>query len=271
MNISDIIHSKTSAADVIQWDGPSSQQPQAATNPGAPSSSLTATATADANPYLLPASTSRTALLCIDIQRGINTSSGHFGTQRSTPRFEENIASILSTCRHHNNSHTNTNHASHPIRIFHVYHRSNNPHSPLHPNSTTQPDGMSFMPCAEPAHDSDLETTLAKSTSSAFCGTGLAELLKGAQLEQLIVAGLVTDHCVGNSVRWARDLDVVVVQQQQQTSEEGKIVIVGDATACFAKGGFDAETVQSVNLASLEGEFAHVMSTSEVLGQLFAS
>lgn len=47
--------------------------------------------------------------------------------------------------------------------------------------------------------------------------------------------------------------------------DRGKIFIVSDATATFNKGGFDAETVHRVNLASLEGEFANVVSTNEVL------
>ena len=41
--------------------------------------------------------------------------------------------------------------------------------------------------------------------------------------------------------------------------------LVGDATATFEKGDWDAETVQAVHLASLKGEFAEIWSTEEVL------
>ena len=47
-------------------------------------------------------------------------------------------------------------------------------------------------------------------------------------------------------------------------------MVVRYATACFGKGGWDAETVQAVSLTSLEEEFATAMSTRDVLAELFA-
>jgi hypothetical protein len=52
--------------------------------------------------------------------------------------------------------------------------------------------------------------------------------------------------------------------------EKGAVVLVSDATATWAKGGFDAETVHRVSVESLRGEFAEVMSTEEVIGCLEA-
>lgn len=46
--------------------------------------------------------------------------------------------------------------------------------------------------------------------------------------------------------------------------EEGRIVLVADATVTFAKGGCDAETVQNVSVASLEGELADILETEVV-------
>ncbi|EXJ73714.1 uncharacterized protein A1O5_03476 [Cladophialophora psammophila CBS 110553] len=257
-----------------------------------------------ANPlgaYLSPASGARTALLLIDIQRGLNTSNGYFGTERSTPDFEENITSLLAACRGYNktrigtsesrepkassqdtaaNGDTHGNEADEssrgpfPIEIVHVYHSSTNPLSPLHASGTTQKDGILFMPCAAPLSSSSsssgqIEHVLSKSTNTAFGNAALQPILERSRIAQLVVVGIATDHCVSTSVRWAKDLGIVKEQGQQKEGKQGKIVIVSDATACFSKGGFDAETVQKVHLASLEGEFAKVMSTSDVLAQLF--
>ncbi|OAP65459.1 hypothetical protein AYL99_01431 [Fonsecaea erecta] len=275
-----------------------------------------------ASRYLSPASEARTALLLIDIQRGLNTRNGYFGTERSTPNFEENVSAILAACREYNETNTTgslgsvtgdtiskntaesggqnalsdpnaTNHPSKPrpraIEIIHVYHKSRNPLSPLHVSGTTHKDGIMFMPCAEPAAAAAVanEYVLSKSTNTAFGNPELKTILEHGHIEQLVVVGIATDHCVTTSVRWAKDLGVVrgveadascgysgtQTEQEEGEGEEkpedGKIVILSDATACFNKGGFDAETVHKVHLASLEGEFAKVMTTGDVLDQLF--
>ncbi|KIW27916.1 uncharacterized protein PV07_07612 [Cladophialophora immunda] len=280
--------------------------------------------------HLSPASGTRTALLLIDIQRGLNTHNGYFGTERSTPDFEENITSLLAACRGYNagttkpqepnnapspgqNASTDGAEGNNPLKppyaidIVHVYHKSTNPLSPLHVSGTAQKDGILFMPCAEPAavssgDNSDngsstspttVERVLAKSTNTAFGNPELASILERGRIEQLVVAGIATDHCVTTSVRWAKDLGVVKKRpgllrgedaaaaagaegkgdpqgerEGMKKGEAGKIVVLGDATACFNKGGFDAETVHKVHLASLEGEFARVMTTRDVLDQL---
>ncbi|KIY03197.1 uncharacterized protein Z520_01664 [Fonsecaea multimorphosa CBS 102226] len=291
--------------------------------------------------YLSAASEARTALLLIDIQRGLNTSHGFYGTERSTPSLEENVSAILAACRGYNSrtfeskgcnnpesslassSHqkatvcastgaTESNTPAptttpsklpypHTIEIIHIYHKSTNPLSPLHISGAAQKDGILFMPCAEPAAVSPAsshtsrplesssptmnEHVLSKSTNTAFGNPELQTILQRGGIEQLVVCGIATDHCVTTSVRWARDLGVVqqttrhgrrpiregveAREEDDAEAEDGKIVVLSDATACFNKGGFDAETVQQVHLASLEGEFAKVMTTRDVLDQLF--
>jgi nicotinamidase-related amidase len=122
-----------------------------------------------------------------------------------------------------------------------------------------------------------------KHVNSAFIGTGLECYLKEHGIRQLIVAGITTDHCVSTSVRMAANLGVVDLypegkpvlngdgsQGKAVPVDEGRIVLVGDATATWAKGGFDAETVHAVTLASLDGEFADVMATEQVIASLEA-
>ena len=49
------------------------------------------------------------------------------------------------------------------------------------------------------------------------------------------------------------------------TRFQGRIILVEDATTTWAKGGFEAQTVHEVNIASLADEFAEIRSTAEVL------
>jgi nicotinamidase-related amidase len=130
--------------------------------------------------------------------------------------------------------------------------------------------------------DDESEPVMWKTVNSAFIGTELESYLRGKGIRQLVVAGITTDHCVSTSVRMAANLGVVdryldgkgpvVLADGQQKDavdvEKGRIVLVGDATATWAKGGFDAETVHKVTLASLDGEFADVISTREVVEAL---
>lgn len=104
-----------------------------------------------------------------------------------------------------------------------------------------------------------------KDVNSAFVGTGLETFLRENGVRQLIICGLTTDHCVSTSVRMANNLRIVDIVENGVLVDEGDIVLVGDACATFAKGGIDAETIHQVNLASLDGEFAQVRETVDVI------
>ncbi|GJD04171.1 isochorismatase family [Colletotrichum higginsianum] len=47
-----------------------------------------------------------------------------------------------------------------------------------------------------------------------------------------------------------------------------RVVLVRDAIATFERGGYNGKTVHAVHLASLEGEFAEVVSADSVLTML---
>lgn len=196
-----------------------------------------------------------TALLLIDIQSGLHVGNGFYGTERSTPDFERNIASLLSEVRKYNRTNPEL-----PVVIAHIYHKSSNPESPLYPNSTLQQGGSEFQPVARPDMASPHEVVFSKTKHSAFVNTPLETYIRSKNVQQLIIVGITTDHCVSTTARMASDLEVV--------SDEG-LVVVSDATAAFNKVGIDANMVHRVSLASLNNEFAQVMDTRQVLDNLF--
>jgi nicotinamidase-related amidase len=107
---------------------------------------------------------------------------------------------------------------------------------------------------------SDLERVFAKTVNSAFITTNLHEHLQSLGVKDLVVCGLTTDHCVSTTVRMAANLGY-------------NVTLPGDATATFNRKGKDgrhlsAEEVHEFALASLDGEFARVIETRELLGAL---
>ncbi len=203
-----------------------------------------------------------TALVLVDIQKGFDHPT-HWGASRSTPQFEENVGKLLSAFRSlKEKKHGRQDPEQAPL-IVHIYHQSLNQESPLHPDNG---DGMSFLPFAEPQAG---ERVISKHVNSAFIGTKLEEVLRDAEIRQLVVCGLTTDHCVSTTVRMAANLGVTDgVDKKTEERESGRVILVEDATATFGKGGWDAGTVHEVHVASLRGEFAEVLSTEEVIGML---
>ncbi|KAJ5574126.1 uncharacterized protein N7459_008553 [Penicillium hispanicum] len=216
-----------------------------------------------------------TALLLIDNQSAFchPTTVSHWGTTRSNPLYEVNLQALLSAFR-------SAREAS-PTRldIIHIFHSSITASSPLHPRHPAQ--GIRPLDFAVPAADGS-EPVFWKNVNSSFIGTNLETHLRERGIRQLVVAGLTTDHCVSTTTRMAANLGVVdrfldggPVQPRSDGSyeksvrvDQGRIILVSDATATFGKGGFDAETIHAVSVASLEGEFADVVGTEEVVKAL---
>lgn len=195
-----------------------------------------------AGAYMSAIQVQKPALVLIDVQQGFLHPT-HWGIQRSNPAFESNISKILSAFRQRKDP------------IFHVAHHSVDPASQLHPGNC--PSQVDFLPFAAPLVG---EPVFIKNVNSAFIGTQLEQAIRDAGITELFIAGLTTDHCVSTSTRMAANLHVV--------GENGKVYLVGDAVANWEKGKWDAETVHQVHLASLDGEFAEVVKTEEVVRAL---
>ena len=180
------------------------------------------------------------ALLLIDIQKGLDEAE-FWGEFRNNPHAEENCRKILDFFRENQ------------LPLIHIQHCSTNPDSPLFPGKK----GNAIKDIVAPRTD---ETVIQKNTNSAFIGTDLEAMLKKDGIEQLIVVGLTTDHCVSATVRNAADLGF-------------QVTIVSDATATYAKTGiegkrFDAELIHQIELASLKDEFARIENTADLISNL---
>jgi nicotinamidase-related amidase len=192
---------------------------------------------------------SHTALLLVDIQQGFNHPT-HWGLKRSNPAFEANIVQLLAAFRAAQPCSTT------PPNIFHVCHYSVLPRSPLHPSKP----GVNFQPYATPAGS---EPVFPKTVNSPFIETSLEDALREKRINNLFICGLMTNHCVDTTVRMAANLHVVDFDDV-----EGRITLIGDATAAYEQGEFDGETVHGVHVASLKGEFCDVATTRETLEEL---
>lgn len=200
------------------------------------------------------------------------------GSSRSNPLFEVNLTSLLAAFRvaretslssssgqDHDTSITSGN--PH-LEIIHVFHTSDSPASPLHPhhpgNGIRPLDFARPLPPesgedGDPASAREGEKFLWKSVASEPIGPELESHLRNQGIQQILFAGLRTDDCVSATVRMAADRGIV---------EPGRIVLVADSTATWAKAGVDAETVHAGAVAALEGEFAQVMRTEDVVKAL---
>lgn len=178
-----------------------------------------------------------TALLVIDAQKGIDVA-GHWGTARNNPQAEANIERLLRHWRSRN------------APCIYIVHDSLEPDSPLKLSLPTGDIKAGLEPQAG-------ELVIRKTVNSAFIGTDLELQLRRRGIHTLVVVGFVTDHCVESTTRMAGNLGYGTF-------------LISDATATFGRTGpdgraFDADLVHSVALASLNGEFATVLSTEQLL------
>ncbi|MFD2586987.1 cysteine hydrolase family protein [Croceitalea marina] len=180
------------------------------------------------------------ALLLIDIQKGFENEA-HWGGNRNNRDAEEKCALLLEKWR------------SLKLPVFHVMHGSQDSNSPLHP---TKP-GFELHDLIKPNQD---EPLIVKDVNSAFIGTDLEDQLKEKNISTLVIAGLTTNHCISTTTRMAGNLDF-------------KTYLVSDATATFDRIGlngevFDAELIHQTALASLNEEFATVVTMNTLLNDL---
>ena len=174
------------------------------------------------------------ALIVIDVQKGFENPA--WG-ERNNPAAEANIQSLLEGWRA----------AEAPVVL--VRHDSIVPGSVLAPG---QP-GNEFMPGIDGSHD----LLVSKSVNSAFYGTpNLEEWLRKNSISDVVICGLITNHCCETTARMAGNLGF-----------ETHFVL--DATATFSRetkfGSASAEELWRATAISIDGEFATVVDTPTAL------
>lgn len=181
-----------------------------------------------------------TAFIIIDFQDGFDDQA-YWGGNRNNPDAEKNTRKVLDTWRELR------------LPIFHVKHNSVNPKSRLAPG---QP-GNAIKEIVQPIGN---EPVIAKKVNSAFIGTDLQSRLENLGITTVVLAGLQTDHCVSTTARMAANLGF-------------NTIILSDATATFDRTSesgekFSSSLIHEVNLTSLSGEFAMVLTTEKLLEQV---
>lgn len=177
------------------------------------------------------------ALILVDIQQGFDHPT-HWGT-RNNPQAEERIDELLSAWR------------TSKRRVIHVHHHSVLPQSPLHPS---QAHGIRAKSCAQPLEG---EPIVIKRVNSGFIGTNLEQLLRQEGIQQVVLCGFTTPHCVSTTTRMAGNLGFGAY-------------VVADATVAYSMVGYDgvehtAEAVHQSALAHLHHEFATVLDLTALL------
>ena len=94
---------------------------------------------------------------------------------------------------------------------------------------------------------------IVKQRYSCFPGTGLAEILQQKRVDTIVVTGFMTNYCCETTARHAHDLDHFVD-------------FVMDATGCpDLSKDITQDKIKAIVAASLQGGFARVKSTDDVL------
>jgi nicotinamidase-related amidase len=173
------------------------------------------------------------ALIIIDVQKAFNNP--RWG-RRNNPEAEDNIARLLEAWRT----------TGRPL--FHVMHDG------IKPTTLFKGEALEFKEQAMPLPG---EVVIRKHVNSAFIGTDLEQRLRDAGIEQVVIGGLITNHCVETTTRMAGNLGF-------------DAYLVSDACATFDRTGPDgrlyaAEDIHRFSLANLHDEFATIVDTDTVV------
>jgi nicotinamidase-related amidase/GrpB-like predicted nucleotidyltransferase (UPF0157 family) len=185
-------------------------------------------------------SVAKDALILIDMQKAIDEPVWAKDGERNNKNAEHAGMRLLESWR-----------AAHRP-IFHVKHDSTEPRSTYRPG---QP-GNDFKSGFEPHPGEDV---VVKHTGSAFTATRLEGLLRKLGAPRLVMAGVITNNSVEASVRHGGTLGF-------------EVLLVEDA--CFTFGRRDwngilrsASEVHAMSLANIDGEYARVVTSAEVLAE----
>jgi nicotinamidase-related amidase len=183
----------------------------------------------------MPGLPKNTALVLIDLQKAIDDPS--WGV-RNNPQAESNVERLLSHWRANN------------MPVFHVRHVSRSPQSTYRDRQA----GVEFKDIATPRAG---EAIVTKHVCTAFIGTDLEVRLRGSGCGDVVIVGVITNNSVESTARVSGDLGF-------------RTIVVSDATFTFGRKDFDgqfrsADEVHAMSLGNLDGEYARICTTNQVL------
>lgn len=183
---------------------------------------------------------SHTALVVVDVQRAFDAWEAA-GKRRNNPLAIMRIADLLSAFRNKG------------APIFHIRHEGTRPNSSFRAGSTGY-----FV--KDEAREMAGEPVIVKRVNSAFIGTDLEVRLRRSGVKTPVICGATTNHCVETTTRMAGNLGF-------------DACLVRDATWTYDRTGPDgdmhsAEDIHAMTLANLNGEFARIVSTAEMVDAL---
>lgn len=182
------------------------------------------------------------ALIVVDVQRAFDEWEAA-GKRRNNPDAVARIVDLLAAFR------------ASGAPIFHIRHEG------TRPNSTFLPSRTGYAVKDEARERAD-EPVIVKRVNSAFIGTDLETRLRASNIATLVICGATTNHCVETTTRMAGNLGF-------------DTALVRDASWTFDRVGPDgdthsAESIHAMTLSNLNGEFARIVTTNEVITALAA-
>ena len=182
------------------------------------------------------------ALVVIDVQRAFDEWEAA-GQRRNNPDAVARIADLLQAFR------------THGAPIFHIRHEGTKP------NSSFLPRGSGYA-VKDEAREQPGEPVIVKRVNSAFIGTDLETRLRAGNIGTVVICGATTNHCVETTTRMAGNLGF-------------DTRLVRDATWTFERIGPDgdkhsAEEIHAMTLSNLNGEFARIVTSDDVIASFAA-
>lgn len=188
-------------------------------------------------------STRHTALIVVDVQKAFDELEAG-GKRRNNPEAVGRIKDLLADFR------------AKRALVIHVRHAS------LNPRSRFRADQPGYA-VKDEARERPDEAVIVKHVNSSFIGTDLEARLRQEKIDNVVIVGATTNHCVETTARMAGNLGF-------------KAKLVRDATWTFDREGVDgehfpAQQVHAMTLANLQGEFAEIVTAADVMRSLAAA
>ncbi len=177
------------------------------------------------------------ALIIIDMQKSMAVST----SLRNNLNAEHNISTLLESWREAG------------AFVAHIRHISREANSPFRPGQA----GVEFQESLTPLPS---EHVVEKNVPDAFINTGLERWLRVRGISGLVIVGVSTNNSVEGTARTAGNLGF-------------KTQVVSDATFTFEKIDYSgtkrtAEEVHAMALANLDGEYATILTTEQLIKAL---